>query len=109
MEKYQMNRSCARPYQATCGMNRQQMMEPGMSRQTARTDRMNEEPCGCHMSGISPAKAAFYARVDCMPVAMAYVPCQKFTECFDPCRALHAGTIFPDLCKPFCGKRGVKR
>ena len=42
-----------------------------------------------------------------MPVAMAYVPWQPaFHHTFDLCKALHEGTIFPDLCKPFCGKRG---
>ncbi len=42
-----------------------------------------------------------------MPVAMAYVPWQPaFHHTFDTCKALQMGTIFPDLCKPFCGKRG---
>lgn len=42
-----------------------------------------------------------------MPVAMAYVPWQPaFCDTFNTCKALQAGTIFPDLCKPFCGKRG---
>lgn len=42
-----------------------------------------------------------------MPVAMAYVPWQPaFHHTFPLCKALQSGTIFPDLCKPFCGKRG---
>lgn len=42
-----------------------------------------------------------------LPPAMAYVPWQgAFGETFEPCRALQLGTIFPALCKPFCGKRG---
>lgn len=42
-----------------------------------------------------------------MPVAMAYVPFQPaFHHTFPLCKALQEGTIFPDLCKPFCGKRG---
>ncbi|MGI6093852.1 MAG: spore coat associated protein CotJA [Lachnospiraceae bacterium] len=40
-----------------------------------------------------------------MPVAMAYVPWQFYTETFDLCKALHVGTIFPELCLPFCGTR----
>ncbi|WP_448781825.1 spore coat associated protein CotJA [Blautia sp.] len=40
---------------------------------------------------------------------MAYVPCQEFTANFPLQYALNVGTIFPQLCKPFCGKRGVRR
>lgn len=39
-----------------------------------------------------------------MPVGMAYVPWQKFDKTYDPMKALHAGTIFPELDKPFTGK-----
>ena len=40
------------------------------------------------------------------PIAMAYVPKQKYGELFDLSKALEVGTIFPELCKPFCGKGG---
>lgn len=48
-------------------------------------------------------------RVDaiaCMPLAMAYVPWQTLHHTFELNKALQVGTIFPDLCKPFCGRRG---
>lgn len=38
-------------------------------------------------------------------VAMAYVPWQKFTNTYEPQRALMAGTIFPELDKPFLGRK----
>lgn len=41
-----------------------------------------------------------------MPLAMAYVPWQTFHHTFEPCKGLQMGTIFPELCKPFCGRRG---
>ena len=41
------------------------------------------------------------------PIAMAYVPWQRFGQTYDLSKALCAGTIFPELDKPFCGKRGV--
>lgn len=41
------------------------------------------------------------------PIAMAYVPWQRFGQTYDLSKALRAGTIFPELDKPFCGKRGV--
>lgn len=44
--------------------------------------------------------------VDSMTLAMGYVPIQEFKTTFEPCKALSVGTIFPELCKPFVGKRG---
>ena len=42
------------------------------------------------------------------PVAMAYVPWQKFDRLFDDLeKAYCAGTIFPELDKPFTGRRCV--
>ncbi|MDO4297215.1 MAG: spore coat associated protein CotJA [Lachnospiraceae bacterium] len=43
------------------------------------------------------------------PLAMAYVPYQHWNQTFEPCRGLQLGTIFPCLCKPFCGKGGACR
>ena len=42
-----------------------------------------------------------------MSLAMAYVPWQRFGQTYDLSKALCVGTIFPELDKPFCGKRGV--
>lgn len=42
-------------------------------------------------------------------VAMAYVPWQRFSQTYDPDKALEVGTIFPELDKPFLGGRGRKR
>lgn len=44
--------------------------------------------------------------LDQLPLTMAYVPMQQYTESYDPEKALCAGTLFPELDKPFCG-RGV--
>lgn len=44
-----------------------------------------------------------------MPIAMAYVPWQTFHHTFELCKGLQMGTIFPELCKPFCGMRGSCR
>jgi len=41
--------------------------------------------------------------------AMAYVPYQKFAPTLELKKALQVGTIFPELCKPFCGRRGGSR
>lgn len=106
MEKYQMNRSGGRPYNHTCGMTR-----PMMTRQTEMSGRMDsncaksrENSCNCHMPGTSSPE--MYSHLQHLPLAMAYVPCQEFHNTYDLCYALNAGTIFPELCKPFCGRGG---
>ena len=50
-----------------------------------------------------------YEHLQYLVPTMAYVPMQMFTSAYDLNYALSAGTIFPQLCKPFCGKRGVRR
>lgn len=57
---------------------------------------MNRSTC-CNMSRQSEDISDF-------PVGMCYVPWQKFSQVYDPKRALMAGTIFPELDKPFTGK-----
>lgn len=51
----------------------------------------SEMSCGCgcgeHSSG--------------MTIAIATVPCQKWSEPYDLAKALKEGTIFPELNKPF--------
>lgn len=66
-------------------------------RQVPRQNQMT--PCGA---------ASMYNHVDHMTPAMAYVPMQKWEGTFDLCKGLQMGTLFPNLCMPFCGrgKRG---
>lgn len=139
MENYQMGRSCGRPYRTTCGMNRmpapermpmpermpatermpmpdkmsapeRKCMSDEMSQKSAgQCECQRKSSCNCHMPGMIPKEAALYEKADMLPPAMGYVPCQKLTRTFDLCYALQVGTIFPELCKPFCGKRGVRR
>ena len=40
-------------------------------------------------------------------VAMAYIPFQQFDATYSAEKGFDQGTIFPDLDKPFTGKRGV--
>ncbi len=51
----------------------------------------------------------FDERNDNFPIAMAYVPWQNFDKMYEDLeKAFHAGTIFPELNKPFTGRRCVK-
>ena len=44
-----------------------------------------------------------------MPIAMAYVPFQKWEKPYDVMTALARATIFPSLDKPFIGEEAVRR
>lgn len=51
----------------------------------------------------------FTDRMDDFPVAMCYVPWQHLTNIFENLEeAYQNGTLFPELCKPFTGRRCVK-
>ena len=43
-----------------------------------------------------------------MPIAMGYVPWQNFGCTYEPMEGLRAGTIFPELEKPFYGRKGMR-
>ncbi len=47
-------------------------------------------------------------QVDSCPLTMAYVPFQTFTSVYDNTTALKNGTLFPELDKPFLGKRNTR-
>lgn len=42
------------------------------------------------------------------PLAMAYVPWQHFHTTYELEKAFSVGTIFPELDKPFLGRRGCR-
>ncbi|TCL58602.1 spore coat associated protein JA (CotJA) [Kineothrix alysoides] len=51
----------------------------------------------------------FNEYLDRFPVAMAYVPWQNLTQIYEDLdKAYCIGTIFPELAKPFTGRRCVK-
>ena len=58
--------------------------------------------CACEPDAASDRQPEYV-------VAMAYVPCQNFAMTYDLSYALKVGTVFPQLCKPFCGKRGKQK
>lgn len=106
MDRNRMNDSYSRPYQTTCGMQ---------CGRTASAFASGSGDCACikktRMScpAQTRSEGSMYDSLQGLPLAMAYVPYQQFTQTFSLDYALQAGTIFPELCKPFCGKRGMKR
>lgn len=109
MENCNRNRPCSRPYQTTCGMSKNRGNSCAAGSQFSYTQNNTSSPCACRMPCSTSAYGEMYGHVDHMEPAMAYVPCQKFTDTYDLSYALNVGTIFPQLCKPFCGKRGVRK
>ena len=48
-------------------------------------------------------------QIDKFPVAMAYVPWQRFDKLYDDLEKAYCyGTVFPELNKPFTGRRCVQ-
>lgn len=47
--------------------------------------------------------------IDSFPIAMAYVPWQKWQNIYEPHEALKAGTLFRDLDLRFYGVRGCHK
>lgn len=95
MDSYRMNRS-------GCGcqgnMNRSGHMNDRYSQNRSNNQRTAANCPAC--IGITPKP------VDQMPLAMGYIPLQHFEQTYDLYTALRLGTVFPELCKPFCGKGG---
>ncbi len=61
----------------------------------------------CH-SSCSCGQVKESLTLDSMPLAMAYVPWQKWQNIYKPENALCAGTIFQDLDLPFIRRRCQK-
>ena len=85
MDSSRMNRGC-------CGANNMQNRRAASNNMELKMEPRN-----------FPRKMQ---HVDHMIPAMAYVPMQRFEQIYDLSTALKNGTLFPELCKPFCGKGG---
>ena len=65
-------------------------------------------PGSCQNRTVTPTCSqtkGFYP--DKFPLAMTYVPWQDWNKQYEFDRALRVGTIFPELDKPFTGRRNV--
>lgn len=62
------------------------------------------------LANIDAQVTAALVGSDCSQVlAMAYVPIQSWGDLYDESLALTKGTLFPDLDKPFTGRKQVRR
>ena len=60
-------------------------------------------------TGLATPATEGAAPIEDPVLAMAYVPMQEYGVLYDEADALTAGTLYPDLDKPFVGKAGVDR
>lgn len=112
------SRGCGYPYRRPAAVSHDQVncsrqmtscvpQRPMTCSQPAPEPRCQERPascapqsnCGCAMNWNSKD----------FPIAMGYVPMQKWSSPMNLCQGLQYGTIFEDLNKPFCGKGGACR
>ena len=107
MENYRTGHSCGRPYNRTCGMNRSQPMNKTVTK--SGYSSKDTDSCNCIMPEMQRKNSEMFSHLQYLEPTMAYIPCQKFTENFPLQYALNVETIFPQLYKPFCGKRGARR
>ena len=61
-----------------------------------------------HRKGIKMQDRMNDKNIDKFPIGMAYVPWQKFEKLYDDLEKAYCnGTIFPELNKPFTGRRCI--
>lgn len=96
MDRYRMTRPDCRP-----GCAQTMPCQPTCKPSYQVPCQAPAQSCDCKKNSSD-----IYKHADELPVAMAYVPMQKFKTTFELCKALNVGTVFPELCKPFVGKRG---
>ena len=58
---------------------------------------------------VPTEKNCDFSAVDAFPLAMAYVPFQKYENVCSPEEGLSIGTMFGDLNLPFLGRKGGRR
>ena len=79
----------------SCGYNRQSSCGHGKS-----------DSCGCDPCREDSRDSVCPYFKKGTPIAMAYVPWQKWCDLYDLPKAFQSGTIFRELDKPFLGKGG---
>ena len=72
---------------------------------SCKEPRMCDEGC---TNKVVECPNTMEAPVDCMTIAMAYVPWQQWNEVFTGEAGLDHGTIFPELVKPWWSKCGSR-
>lgn len=91
---YQQRSSCSNQWQVPVQRETERRMAE------RRETHMEKKACGCEHHKDELAG---------MPLAMAYVPWQKWRDIYDICEGFQRGTIFAQLDMPFKGRGGCNR
>ncbi len=68
------------------------------------------QPAGCHAMPYAMQPGGCSNAADCTCyLAIATVPWQQFTNSYEPEKAFHTGTVFPELDKPFLGRSVMRQ
>lgn len=71
---------------------------------------MNNMPRSCGKDNCCRASRSRNGdALQSLPIGMAYVPWQQLRSLYEPDQALQIGTVFPELCKPFMGRKGCMK
>ena len=69
-----------------------------------RSERTAHKPQYIHSSGMGEDRFSDI-KLKNLPLTMAYVPFQQIENVYNKDEALKSGTLFPNLDKPFLGRR----
>ena len=83
----------------SCGSHPAEHLPQRMQDTERKMPRMPQTHMSCNASRQSDCRERKF------PIAMAYVPWQKFRDIYNPEKAFCQGTIFAELDLPFCGCR----
>lgn len=67
-----------------------------------------QDSCKTSRREVSDRECCTGIALDCMPVAMAYVPWTRWKNIYEAEKGFRRGTIFQDLDKPFHGTGGCQ-
>ena len=74
-----------------------------------RSEDRRDTVCSCQKAYESACESTCEDSLSEMPLAMAYVPWQKWCNIYEICKGFQRGTIFAELDKPFLGRGGCNR
>jgi hypothetical protein len=69
-------------------------------------NNFNNMTGSCHHECTDEVTHVHQHKKEHMPIGMAYVPMQEWSEMYDACEGLYEGSAFPELNLIFCGVRG---
>jgi hypothetical protein len=73
---------------------------------SSQSNRFDNASGDCNFETNEESIHRHHRKKEHMPIGMAYVPMQEWSETYDSCEGLYEGCAFPELNLIFCGVRG---